>query len=107
MSAEFAIEISGLRKDYGKVQALRGVELTVHKGELFGFLGPNGAGKTTTIRCMLDLIRPQAGSIRLLGIALLLALLAWWRFERRDVRVGGEGGWRLPILARRGRAALR
>ncbi|NLG26403.1 MAG: ABC transporter permease subunit [Chloroflexi bacterium] len=41
----------------------------------------------------------------LLGAALLLALVAWWRLERRDIRVGGEGGWRLPILTRRKRAA--
>jgi len=63
-----AIEISALTKAYGPVQALRGVDLSVERGEVFGFLGPNGAGKTTTIRCMLDLIRPQSGSIRVLGL---------------------------------------
>ncbi|MEW6716142.1 MAG: ABC transporter ATP-binding protein [Chloroflexota bacterium] len=63
-----AINIQNLVKFYGKVQALRGVNLEVHCGEMFGFLGPNGAGKTTTIRCMLDLIRPQAGSIRVLDL---------------------------------------
>ena len=63
-----AIEIRGLTKSYGQVQALRGVDLEVKRGEILGFLGPNGAGKTTTIRCMLDLIRPQAGTIRVLGI---------------------------------------
>ncbi len=68
MSDEMAIITDGLRKSYGRVQALRGVNLRVHRGEIFGFLGPNGAGKTTTIRCMLDLIRPQAGLIRILGI---------------------------------------
>jgi ABC-2 type transport system ATP-binding protein len=62
------IEIQGLVKNYGRVQALRGVDLAVRRGELFGFLGPNGAGKTTTIRCMLDLIRPQGGTLRILGI---------------------------------------
>lgn len=67
MSDSMAIEIYGLQKAYGSVWALRGVDLQVARGEIFGFLGPNGAGKTTTIRCMLDLIRPQAGTIRVLG----------------------------------------
>lgn len=67
MSDFMAIEIYGLQKAYGSVWALRGVDLQVARGEIFGFLGPNGAGKTTTIRCMLDLIRPQAGTIRVLG----------------------------------------
>jgi beta-exotoxin I transport system ATP-binding protein len=58
----------GLRKSYGKVRALRGVDLEVRRGEIFGFLGPNGAGKTTTIRCLLDLIRPDGGTARVLGI---------------------------------------
>jgi len=58
----------GLEKSYGKVQALRGVDLEVRPREIFGFLGPNGSGKTTTIRCMLDLIRPSAGQLRVLGL---------------------------------------
>lgn len=68
MSNRQAIIISDLHKYYGKVHALRGVNLTVEKGQIFGFLGPNGAGKTTTIRCMLDHIRPQRGSIEILGL---------------------------------------
>jgi ABC-2 type transport system ATP-binding protein len=68
MNDQIAIGIQGLRKSYGRVQALRGVDLEVRRGEIFGFLGPNGAGKTTTIRCLLDLIRPNAGSIHVLGI---------------------------------------
>lgn len=62
-----AIRINNLKKNYGRVQALRGVNQEVRQGEIFGFLGPNGAGKTTTIRCMLDLIRPNGGSIEILG----------------------------------------
>jgi ABC-2 type transport system ATP-binding protein len=58
----------GLTKSYGRVQALRGVELEVQRGEVFGFLGPNGAGKTTTIRILLDLIRPDGGTVRVLGL---------------------------------------
>ena len=57
-----------LTKSYGRVQALRGVNLEVRRGEIFGFLGPNGAGKTTTIRCLLDLIRPNGGAVRVLGL---------------------------------------
>ncbi len=68
MAENLAIEVRGLRKSYGTVQALRGVDLEVERGEIFGFLGPNGAGKTTTIRCLLDLIRPQAGTMRILGL---------------------------------------
>jgi ABC-2 type transport system ATP-binding protein len=58
----------GLDKNYGEVRALRGLDLSVERGEIFGFLGPNGAGKTTTIRCLLDLIRPNGGSLQVLGI---------------------------------------
>jgi ABC-2 type transport system ATP-binding protein len=68
MSEDNVIKIQGLTKSYGNVQALFGVDLEVKQGEVFGFLGPNGAGKTTTIRCMLDLIRPQGGTIRVLGL---------------------------------------
>lgn len=68
MYEQIALSISGLKKAYGEVPALRGVDLEVCRGEIFGFLGPNGAGKTTTIRCLLDLIRPDGGSIRLLGL---------------------------------------
>ncbi len=62
------IEIDQLYKSYGKVQAVKNVSMRVEQGEIFGFLGPNGAGKTTTIRCMLDVIRPTSGSIRVLGL---------------------------------------
>lgn len=65
---DLAIQVQGLTKSYGKVQALKGIDLEVKHGEIFGFLGPNGAGKTTTIRCLLDMIRPDGGSAFLLGI---------------------------------------
>jgi len=68
MSEETALMVQGLTKSYGKVRALRGVDLEVQRGEIFGYLGPNGAGKTTTIRCLLDLIRPDGGAVRVLGI---------------------------------------
>ncbi|MDF1520585.1 MAG: ABC transporter ATP-binding protein [Brevefilum sp.] len=65
---DIAIKIKDVHKFYGKVHALRGLNLEVNQGEIFGFLGPNGAGKTTTIRCMLDLLRPSTGEIRVLDI---------------------------------------
>ncbi len=63
-----AIQLKQVHKYYGRVHALRGLDLEIQPGEIFGFLGPNGAGKTTTIRCMLDLIRPNSGSISIFGI---------------------------------------
>lgn len=63
-----AIEIKQLKKYYGKIEAVKGISMSVERGEIFGFLGPNGAGKTTTIRCMLNLIYPTSGTIRILGM---------------------------------------
>lgn len=68
MTRTLAIELQGLTKFYGHFQALYGVDLAIQQGEIFGFLGPNGSGKTTTIRCLLDMIRPQAGTLRVLGL---------------------------------------
>jgi len=68
MEATAAIRTEGLKKSYGAVEALRGIDLEVRAGEIFGYLGPNGAGKTTTTRCLLDLIRPDAGSVQVLGL---------------------------------------
>ena len=62
------IIIDNFHKAYGTVQAVKGISIQVEQGEIFGFLGPNGAGKTTTIRCMLDVIRPTSGTIRVLGL---------------------------------------
>jgi ABC-2 type transport system ATP-binding protein len=61
------IELEGVTKQFGGVTALSGVDLTVDEGEIFGFLGPNGAGKSTTINVLLDLVRPDAGSARVLS----------------------------------------
>jgi ABC-2 type transport system ATP-binding protein len=62
-----AIEIHGLKKSFGDVRALDGLDLIVHEGEVHGFLGPNGAGKSTTIRILLGLVKGDAGEVRLLG----------------------------------------
>lgn len=62
------VETRGLTKHYGKsIVAVDGLELNVNRGEVYGFLGPNGAGKTTTLRMLLGLIRPTAGTARVVG----------------------------------------
>ncbi|GAB2660787.1 ABC transporter ATP-binding protein [Gordonia jinhuaensis] len=66
-SDELVIDVNGLRKSFGKFQALNGVDLHVARGQVHGFLGPNGAGKSTTIRVLLGLLHADAGDIRLLG----------------------------------------
>jgi ABC-2 type transport system ATP-binding protein len=63
-----ALEITGLRKTYGRKTAVDGLSLRVAEGEVFGILGPNGAGKTTTVECAEGLRRPDGGSIRVFGI---------------------------------------
>ncbi len=62
-----AIEATGLVKSFGETHAVDGVDLAVRSGSVYGVLGPNGAGKTTTIRMLATLIRPDAGSARVLG----------------------------------------
>ena len=62
-----AVEFAGVAKTYGAVRALEGVSFTVERGEMFGVIGPDGAGKTTAIRLMCGLLRPTAGSVRVLG----------------------------------------
>jgi ABC-2 type transport system ATP-binding protein len=62
-----AVEVQGLRKTYGAVEAVRGVDFDVRAGETFGFLGPNGAGKSTTIKILCTLARATAGSATVAG----------------------------------------
>ena len=73
------IAVEALRKSYGAVCAVDGVDLQVEAGEIYAFLGLNGAGKTTTIRVLLGLIRPTSGAVRLFG---------------EPVGPGGRGPWR-------------
>jgi ABC-2 type transport system ATP-binding protein len=90
------IEITGLRKTFrsgrGKkatvVEAVRGVDLTVHEGEIFGFLGPNGAGKTTTLQMLTTLLEPDSGRATINGID----LLAYPEQVRRQVGYVAQGG---------------
>jgi ABC-2 type transport system ATP-binding protein len=62
------IELTALTKRYGATVGIQGLDLRVEAGEVFGFLGPNGAGETTTIRCMVGLLSPTAGTVRVLGL---------------------------------------
>jgi ABC-2 type transport system ATP-binding protein len=65
--SELAIEVSGLRKSYGPIEAVRGVSFGVERGEVYGLLGPNGAGKTTTVEILEGYRRPSAGRVSVLG----------------------------------------
>ncbi|KOX93929.1 ABC transporter ATP-binding protein [Haloarcula rubripromontorii] len=62
-----AIETEGLSKQYGEVDALDALNMTVAQGEVYGFLGPNGAGKSTTINLLMDYVKPTSGTARVLG----------------------------------------
>ncbi|MDQ4080155.1 MAG: ABC transporter ATP-binding protein, partial [Gemmatimonadota bacterium] len=70
------IELRGLTKRYGTFTAVDAIDLTVPRGELFGFLGPNGAGKTTTLRMIAGILEPTAGSVRIAGIDLAVDPIA-------------------------------
>ena len=61
------VEVTHISKSFGNVEAVRDVNFEVGKGEIFGLLGPNGAGKTTTIRVMLDIFKPERGTVSILG----------------------------------------
>jgi len=62
------IEVKDLVRRYGKLEAVNGLSLTVRPGRCYGFFGRNGAGKTTTIKCLLNLLQPSAGSVRVFGL---------------------------------------
>ena len=65
------IEVDGLVKTYGSIQAVQGLSFAVRKGEILGLVGPNGAGKTTTLRCMTGIIPPTSGRVRIAGFDLI------------------------------------
>jgi lantibiotic transport system ATP-binding protein len=103
--AEAMLEIRGLKKRYGAVEALKGIDLTVEKGSVYGFIGPNGAGKTTTIRVIAGLVRPTAGNVSLHGASLRGRRLAAAKGLRTLVEVPAfygnlSGEQNLSIFAR-------
>ena len=113
-----AIAARGLTKRYGDTAAVDAIDLTVERGELFGFLGPNGAGKTTTIRMALGLILPTGGEVDLLGetvrtdhaplerVGALVEEPAFWKYlsGRKNLEYFARaGGTRADVRARLGR----
>src|ERR1051326_5078259 len=62
------IELNNLTRRYGKLEAVNGLSLTVRAGRCYGFFGRNGAGKTTTIKCLLNLLKPTSGTVRVFGL---------------------------------------
>jgi ABC-2 type transport system ATP-binding protein len=113
-----ALAAHALTKRYGSTAAVDALDLTVERGELYGFLGPNGAGKTTTIRMALGLIAPSAGDVDLLGervrpdraplerVGALVEEPAFWRYlsGRRNLEyLARAGGGRADVRARLGR----
>jgi len=66
--SDFSLEITNLSKKFGSLTALRNINLTVDKGEVFGYIGPNGAGKTTTIRVLLGILKATEGNAKVFGL---------------------------------------
>jgi len=67
VSEQIALEVTSVAKRFGEIKALNGVSLQVRRGEIYGLLGPNGAGKTTLIRSFVGLVKPDSGSVTVLG----------------------------------------
>ncbi|TCM45207.1 ABC transporter ATP-binding protein [Kribbella sp. VKM Ac-2568] len=76
MTTTTAVTLSGVTKEYGTVQAVAGVDLTIRSGEVVALLGPNGAGKSTTIEMLLGLVRPDQGSVQVFGTSAVDAIAA-------------------------------
>jgi ABC-2 type transport system ATP-binding protein len=72
-----AVDVQGLRKSYGHLEAVRGIDFTIRSGEVFGLLGPNGAGKTTTVEILEGYRKRDAGTVEVLGIDPQRATTAW------------------------------
>ena len=91
-----AVEIRGLKKSFGKVQALDGVDLTIKQGEFLGLLGPNGAGKTTTINILTGLVIRQEGISEIFG----KDTVKDYRFTRSKVGIAAQElsiDWFFPV----------
>jgi ABC-2 type transport system ATP-binding protein len=68
MQGDLAVQTTGLTRSFGNFRAVDGIDLGVPSGSFYGFLGPNGAGKSTTIKCLTGLLRPTAGTMKILGV---------------------------------------
>ncbi len=68
MSNSHVLEVQGLSKQYGKLEAVKEISFTVKKGEIFGIMGPNGAGKSTSLECILGTRKKNAGTVSILGM---------------------------------------
>jgi ABC-2 type transport system ATP-binding protein len=90
-----AVEVSGLRKSYDGVEAVRGIDFELRSGEVFGLLGPNGAGKTTTVEILVGYRRRDAGEVRVLGADPERAARAW----RGRIGVVPQSGELFPNLS--------
>ncbi|MEU6260085.1 ATP-binding cassette domain-containing protein [Streptomyces sp. NPDC047043] len=86
MTSTYAVLSEGLKKRFGEVHAVRGLDLAVARGTVCGVLGPNGAGKTTAVRLLTTLLRPDAGSARIAGHDLVREAAA----VRRSIGVTGQ-----------------
>jgi ABC-2 type transport system ATP-binding protein len=94
---EHAIEVAGLHKSFGKVHALRGIDLVVPRGTVLGMLGPNGAGKTTAVRVLTTLLRPDSGSVVIEGHDVVREAAA----VRRSIGLAGQATAIQPELTGR------
>jgi ABC-2 type transport system ATP-binding protein len=94
MAATPAIEVDGLRKSYGRFEAVRGLSLSVREGEIVAFLGPNGAGKTTTVEILEGFLRRDGGDVRVLGLDPERGDRAW----RARIGMVLQGGQTQPNL---------
>ena len=70
VDASMAVMVRGLRKEYGEIKAVDGLDLSIPSGCIYGLIGPNGSGKTTTIRMLMGLVRPTGGTAEMLGHAI-------------------------------------
>ena len=101
---EVVIGVSGLRKRYGELEAVRGIELQVRRGEIFAFLGPNGAGKTTTVEILEGFRGRSAGQVSVLGVDPAHADRHWRERRRRPAGLPARAGparARMPAAVRR------
>jgi ABC-2 type transport system ATP-binding protein len=76
VSPTAAVEASDVRKRFGQIEALAGINVSIYEGEIYGLLGPNGSGKTTLIRCLAGLVRPDAGHLAVFGVGPRVAVSA-------------------------------